>query len=117
MPTNIDPKMLHSFANEAESSLSKMREGIESFLRDPNQHEALDDAYQCMQSLKDASEMLGLQVLRDLILCLEEMVEDLATAPLTLHETCSPWLRRAVDQLEKNFLQGEVCFRGMKRQH
>ena len=100
MPTNIDPKMLHGFAQEAESSLSKMREGIESFLRDPNQHEALEDAYQCMQSIKDASEMLGLQVLSDLTLRLEEIVEDIATAPLPLHETRRPWLRRAVDQLE-----------------
>ena len=100
MPTNIDPKMLHGFAQEAESSLSKMREGIESFLRDPNQHEALEDAYQCMQSIKDASEMLGLQVLSDLTLRLEEIVEDIATAPLPLHETRSPWLRRALDQLE-----------------
>src|SRR5216683_4305925 len=100
MPTNIESKMLHGFAKEAESSLSKIREGIESFPRDPNQHEALEDAYQCMQSIKDASEMLGLQVLSDLILCLEEMVEDLATAPLPLHETRSTWLRRAVDQLE-----------------
>src|SRR5262245_24501681 len=100
MPTNIDPKMLHGFAKEAESSLPKIREGIESFLRDPNQREALEDAYQCMQSIKDASEMLGLQVLSDLILCLEEMVEDSATAPLPLHEARSPWLRQAVDQLE-----------------
>jgi len=92
--------MFNGFAKEAESSLAKIREGIESFLRDPNQHEALEDAYQCMQSIKDASEMLGLQVLSDLILCLEEMVEDIATAPLPLHETRSTWLRRAVDQLE-----------------
>ena len=55
MPTNIESKMLHGFAKEAESALSKIREGIESFLRDPNQHEALEDAYQCMQSIKDAS--------------------------------------------------------------
>jgi len=92
--------MLHGFAKEAESALSKIREGIESFLRDPNQHEALEDAYQCMQSIKDASEMLGLQVLSDLILCLEEMVEDLATAPLPLHGTRRTWLRQAVEQLE-----------------
>src|SRR6266704_3365994 len=52
MLTNIDPKMLHGFVQEAESSLSKIREDIE-------------------------------------------------TAPLPLHETRSPWLRRAVAQLER----------------
>jgi chemotaxis protein histidine kinase CheA len=100
MPINIDHKRLRGFMQEAGSSLSKIREGIESFLRDPKQQEALEDAYQCMQSIKDASEMLGLQVLSDLTLRLEEIVEDIATAPIPLHETRSPWLRRAVDQFE-----------------
>ncbi len=98
MATPLDPKMLAGFAQEVQPTLSKMCGGIEQFLRDPKQHDALEDAYQCMQTLKDAAEILGLPVLSQLVLLLEAMVEDVATA------TAPPapqgfWLQRAAVHL------------------
>lgn len=100
MATNLDPKMLTGFAQEVHSALTTVREGVESFIQDPSQREALEDAYQHMQSVKDAAAMLGLPVLSHLIACVEEMVEEVATEPLPLSERHCTTLRHAVGHLE-----------------
>ena len=63
MPTNLDHKMLTGFTQEAQSYLPKIRAGIESFLHEAHQNEALEAAYQHVHTIKGASEMLELVVL------------------------------------------------------
>jgi chemosensory pili system protein ChpA (sensor histidine kinase/response regulator) len=104
MATHIDVKMLAGFAQEVQPTLSKMQHGIAQFLQDPRQRDALEDAYQCMQTMKDAAEMLRLPVLRHLALSLEEMVEDVATSSTTPSAPQSFWLQRATMHFE-NYLQ------------
>ncbi|MGE3541022.1 MAG: Hpt domain-containing protein [Candidatus Tectimicrobiota bacterium] len=100
MATNLDPKMLAGFAQEMQSALRTVRDGVESFVHDPQQQEALEDAYQCMQSIKDASTMLNLPVLSQLLGYVEEMVEEVATATLPLPALQSTALRQVVEALE-----------------
>lgn len=100
MATNLDPTMLTGYAQEMRNALTTIREGVESFVRDPNQHEALEDAYQCTQSIKDAAAMLGLPVLSHLVACVEEMVEEIATEPLPLSAGHSTALQHAANSLE-----------------
>ncbi|MBM3224002.1 MAG: response regulator [Candidatus Tectomicrobia bacterium] len=111
MAIHIDPTILTGFAKEVQPALAKIREGVDSFLRDNSQHDALEDAYQCMQSVKDAAEMLGLPILSQLTLYLEEMVEDVATEPAALPVDRSAHLRTAVEQLHaylQRSLSGEA---------
>jgi len=55
MPINFDHKMLTGFTQEAQSYLPKIREGIEAFLHETHQREALEAACQQVHALKGAS--------------------------------------------------------------
>lgn len=100
MATHIDPKMLDGFAHEVQPTLSKMRQGIALFLRQPANQEALEDAYECLQTMKDTAAMLELPVLGQLTAALEEMVEDVATASSTPSPQQGTWLQQAAAYLE-----------------
>lgn len=101
MPTNIDPKMLASFSQAVQGYWPKIRTGVQRFLRDTTQQEAFEDAYQQMQSIKDAADMLSLPVMSQLVSHLEDMMEDIATGPRPIVQTHAAALRHAVERLEQ----------------
>jgi chemosensory pili system protein ChpA (sensor histidine kinase/response regulator) len=100
MPSNIDPAMLTRFVKMARSSLPQLRANIAHFLQDATQREALEDAYQDLQPLKDAVHMLGLVPLHAVVASVTEMIEDLAAAPLPDETARGACLLSTVDQIE-----------------
>src|SRR5919106_4285970 len=100
MPEHLDPQTLAGFAQAVRASVPKIRQGIDHFLRDMSQREALEDAYEAMRAIHDAALMLGLADLDQLASAIEVALEDLADDPSPLATAPSAWVRQAVDQLE-----------------
>ena len=74
MPTKLDHKMLTGFTQEAQSYLPTIRAGLESFLHEAHQNEALEAAYQHVHAIKGAAEMLELIVLSQVTSYIQEML-------------------------------------------
>src|SRR5215813_8339786 len=101
MPTNLDRKMLTGFTQEAQSYLPKIRAGIESFMHEAHQNEALEAAYQHVHAIKGASEMLELVVLSQVTSYIQEMIGEIVSQPRQVEPTRGACLRHAINQLEQ----------------
>jgi chemotaxis protein histidine kinase CheA len=77
MPTKLDHKMLTGFTQEAQSYLPTIRAGLESFLHEAHQNEALEAAYQHVHAIKGAAEMLELVVLSQVTSYIQEMLGEI----------------------------------------
>src|SRR5262245_10519466 len=97
MQTNLDHKILTGFTQEAQSSLPKIREDIESFLHDAQQSAALEAACQDVHVIKGASEMLELAVLSHVTSYIQEMLGEMVTGPGQVEPTRGACLRHAVN--------------------
>jgi chemotaxis protein histidine kinase CheA len=101
MPTNHDHKMLTGFTQEAQSCLPTIRAGIESFLHEAHQNEALEAAYQHVHAIKGAAEMLELVSLSQMASYIQEMIGEIVSQPRQVEPTRGACLRHAIDQLEQ----------------
>jgi chemosensory pili system protein ChpA (sensor histidine kinase/response regulator) len=93
--------MLTGFIQETQSYLPKIRAGIESFLHEAHQNEALEAAYQHVHTIKGASEMLELVVLSQVTSYIREMIGEIVSQPRQGERTRGACLRHAIDQLEQ----------------
>jgi chemosensory pili system protein ChpA (sensor histidine kinase/response regulator) len=100
MPSHIDPTMLTRFVKMARSSMPQIRANIVNFLQDETQQDALEEAYQDLQPLKDAIQMLGLVPLYTILASITEMIEDLAAGPLPVPAERGAHLLKTVEQVE-----------------
>lgn len=101
MPTNLDHKILTGFTQETQSYLPTIRAGIESFLHEAHQSEALEAAYQHVHAIKGAAEMLELVVLSQTTSYIEEMLGEIVSQSGQVEPTRGACLRHAIDQLEQ----------------
>src|SRR5262249_8174713 len=101
MPTNLDRKMLTGFTQEAQSCLPKIRAGIESFLHEAHQNEALEAAYQHVRTIKGASEMLELAVLSQVSSYIQEMLGEVVSQPSQVEPARGACLRHVIHQFEQ----------------
>src|SRR5262249_58277036 len=101
MPTNLDHKMLTGFTQEAQSYLPKIRAGIESFLHEAHQNEALEAAYQHVHAIKGAAEMLELVVLSQVTSYIQEMLGEIVSQPRQVEPTRGSCLRHAINHLQQ----------------
>jgi chemosensory pili system protein ChpA (sensor histidine kinase/response regulator) len=97
MPKNFAPKMLSRFVQMARDSLPQIRAGITKFLHDGSQHDALENAYEDLHPLKEATAMFGLVALSHITASVEEMIEDIATAPEPIDTAHGDWVLAALD--------------------
>lgn len=95
MPNQLDPKMLERFVREVGDLLPKIVAGVEGFVQDASQREALEDAYHCLDPLKNSAAMLGFQALHRMAAFLEEMFEEIATQETALSADQGQCLRQA----------------------
>src|SRR5215510_5979020 len=101
MPTNLDHKMLTGFTQEAQSCLPTIRAGIESFLHEAQQTEALEAAYQHVHAIKGAAEMLELVPLSQMASYIQEMIGEIVSQPTPVEPTRGACLHHAINQLEQ----------------
>jgi chemotaxis protein histidine kinase CheA len=101
MPTNLDHKILTGFTQETQSYLPTIRAGIESFLHETHQSEALEAAYQHVHAIKGAAELLELVVLSQMTSYLEEMIGEIVSQSGQVEPPRGACLRHAIDQLEQ----------------
>ena len=101
MPTKLDHKMLTGFTQEAQSYLPTIRAGIESFLHEAHQNEALEAAYQHVHAIKGAAEMLELVTLSQIASYIQEMIGEIVSQPRPVEPTRSACLRHVINQLEQ----------------
>src|SRR5262245_51271679 len=101
MPTKLDHKMLTGFTQEAQSYLPTIRAGLENFLHETHQNEALEAAYQHVQAIKGAAEMLELVVLSQVTSYIQEMLGEIVSQPRQVESTRSTCLRHAINHLEQ----------------
>lgn len=95
MPKQLDKKMLERFVREVGGFVPKIVAGVEGFVQDASQREALEEAYSCLDPLKNSAAMLGFQALHRMAACLEEMLEEIATQEAALSADQGQWLRQA----------------------
>jgi purine-binding chemotaxis protein CheW len=108
----LDAKMIAGFAQEIQSYLPKIRQGIASFGADANQQEALQEALRYVHTIKGASAMVGLSVLSQVTAAIEETLEEIADGHYSINAERSVWLGQTVDHIENNLeglLSGTVC--------
>jgi chemosensory pili system protein ChpA (sensor histidine kinase/response regulator) len=101
MPTKLDHKMLTGFTQEAQSYLPTIRAGLESFLHEAHQNEALEAAYQHVHAIKGAAEMLELVVLSQVTSYIQEMLGEIVSQPRQVEPTRGTCLRHAINHLEQ----------------
>src|SRR5262245_43047662 len=101
MPTKLDHKMLTGFTQEAQSYLPTIRAGLESFLHEAHQNEALEAAYQHVHAIKGAAEMLELVVLSQMASYIQEMIGEIVSQPGQVEPTHGACLHHAINQLEQ----------------
>src|SRR5215831_5747118 len=101
MPTNLDHKMLTGFTQEAQNCLPTIRAGIESFLHEAHQNEALEVADQHVHAIKGAAEMLELVILSQMTSYIQEMIGEIVSQPRQVEPTRGTCLRHAINQLEQ----------------
>lgn len=100
MAAPLDPNMLASVVQAVQAFMPTIRRGIEAFQHDPQQRDALEDAYEAMHRISDAALLLDVEALDHLATCLETAFEDLAAAPMARIPAHGTWLQQALDQLE-----------------
>ena len=101
MPSNLDPKMLAGLVQRLQSSIPKICAGIESYVQDTTQQQALGQAYEDMHPIKDVAEMLELSPLLAMTTQVEEMIEAIATASGSITSEQSPLINTAVNSIQQ----------------
>jgi purine-binding chemotaxis protein CheW len=108
----LDAKMIAGFAQEIQSYLPMIRQGIASFGADANQQEALQEALRYVHTIKGASAMVGLSVLSQVTAAIEETLEEIVAGRYPIDAERSVCLGQTVDHIENNLeglLSETVC--------
>ncbi len=101
MPSNLDPKMLAGLVQRLQSSIPKIRIGIESYVQDTSQQKALEQAYEDVHPIKDVAEMLELSPLLAMVTQVEELIEAIATASGSITAEQRPLITTIVDSIQQ----------------
>lgn len=101
MPSNLDPKMLAGLVQRLQSSIPKIRAGIESYVQDTLQQQALEQAYEDVHPIKDVAEMLELSPLVAMTTQVEELIEAVATASGSITAEQRPLITTIVDSIQQ----------------
>ena len=96
--------------------LPAIRAGIESFLHEAHENEALEVADQHVHAIKGAAEMLELVTLSQMASYIQEMIGEIVSPPRQVEPTRGACLRHAINQLEQylthwlsNESRAQVC--------
>jgi chemosensory pili system protein ChpA (sensor histidine kinase/response regulator) len=100
MPSNIDPQMLDKLLMTIRSFVSVVLSGIETFLLNREEHEALEDAYQNIHQIIDVASMINLDSVCYIATSISEMIENLASESDSLETEQENHLVAIVNLLE-----------------
>ena len=101
MPSNLDPKTLAGLVQRLQSSIPKICAGIESYVHDTTQQQALEQAYEDVHPIKDVAEMLELSPLLAMATQVEEIIEAIATVSGAIASEQQPLIKTAVDSIQQ----------------
>lgn len=101
MSEEINQAIVFGFVEEVESYLPTIKDGLERYVRDNTQVEAIQQSYRLMHTIKGASSMIGLVEISHKAFEAEEILEEYALVQGDMSEETAENLRGLVAQVEQ----------------
>ena len=98
-------EILRGFADEVESYLPSLAQGIESLKREPDQHELIKELHRLVHTIKGAASLMGIFSLSHIAHPMEEALQDLINGELAFTDEIFRVMSSTIDHF-KSYSQG-----------
>ena len=101
MSRSTSDEILRGFAEEVESYLPSMTEGVESLKDNPDQKDVLKELHRLVHTIKGAASLMGVSSLSHIAYQMEESLEDLISGELAFTDEIFRMMSLTIDHFKK----------------